>query len=109
MARKKMEAAIYHGQIINIADTQNHQFEVGCRFTFSNASYNDTFVVAGKKTEPGTEYRQVVGAKSGEVWMLLSSLRNEVAAGAIAFIEKESSVEKTKEKKDKKSKTNKNG
>lgn len=106
MAKKKMEAAIYHGQIINLQDAQKHHFPIGCKFSFSNASYHDDFTVTGTKTEPGTEYRQVIGAKSGEVWMLLSSLQNEVASGSIEFkkqgeiteIKKEESGKKTKKR-----------
>jgi hypothetical protein len=104
MARKKMEAAIYHGQIINREDAQRHEFPIGSKFIFTNASYNDHFTVTGKKTEPGTEYRQVLGAKAGEVWMLLSSLQNEAASGAIEFIKPEIIEDKKAESKKKKSK-----
>jgi hypothetical protein len=94
MAKKKNESIIYHGEIIDRGEAEKHKFPVGCKFHFSNVSYNDTFTVTGIKTEPGTEYRQVVGSVAGEVWMLLSSLQKETASGTIKFV----NVDKKEEK-----------
>jgi hypothetical protein len=94
MAKKKNESIIYHGEIIDRSFAESHTFPIGCKFHYNNASYDDVFTVVGIKKEPGTEYRQVLGAVAGEVWMLLTSLQKETALGAIKILKEESTKEK---------------
>lgn len=96
MAKKKSKSVIYHGEIIDGDEALSHKFPVGCKFQFNNVSYNDSFTVTGIKIEPGTEYRQIVGSVAGEVWILLSSLQNETASGAIKFTENTKKEDKPK-------------
>lgn len=96
MAKKKLNSVLYHGEIIDGDEASKHKFPIGCKFHFSNVSYNDTFTVTGIKIEPGTEYRQVLGAVAGEVWMLLTSLQKETASGTIKFVETQKKEEKPK-------------
>lgn len=108
MAKKKNESIIYHGEIIDRNFAESHLFPIGSKFHFNNVSYNDIFTVVGIKKEPGTEYRQVLGAIAGEVWMLLTSLQKETALGAVKFIEEDKKPHSSKKKKiSKKKKTKK--
>jgi hypothetical protein len=87
---------LYHGEIIDRDEAEKHTFPVGCKFHFSNVSYNDNFTVISIKKEPGTEYRQVIGAVAGEVWMLLTSLQKETQLGAIKILKEDKKEEKPK-------------
>lgn len=99
MAKNKNESIIYHGEIIDKAFAESHLFPIGCKFHFNNVSYDDIFTVVGIKKEPGTEYRQVLGAIAGEVWMLLTSLQKETALGSVKFIVEEKKTNVSKKKK----------
>ena len=101
MKRQSDEFIIFHGEIINKKEMEKFTFPVGCKFLYKNVSYNDKFIVASIKKEPGAEFRQIIGSVAGEVWILLSSLQREAAVGAITNIEtnKASDVAETSPKK----------
>lgn len=80
-------SVIFHGAILSQKEIDGYKFPVGCKFRFTNASYNDEFTVVGIKKEPGSEYRQIIGRINGETWLLLGSLQREAASGTIKFIE----------------------
>lgn len=82
------EQVIFQGAIYDRKSLEKYSFPVGCTFNYSNASYNDIFTVVSIRKDPGAEFRQIVGRIAGEVWMLLSNLQKEAAAGAISFVVK---------------------
>jgi len=82
------EQVIFQGAIYDRKSLEKYNFPVGCTFNYSNASYNDIFTVVSIRKDPGAEFRQIVGRIAGEVWMLLSNLQKEAAAGAISFVVK---------------------
>lgn len=95
---------VFQGKAYSAKDLEKYTFPIGCKFQYSNASYNDLFTVAGIRKEPGSEFRQIIGSVAGEVWMLLTSLQKEAAVGAVTFIETKVAEAPVKEKKAKKSK-----
>lgn len=90
---KKNDATIYHGEIIDKIFADKQTFPINCKFKFTNASYNEIFTVVGNKIEPGTEYRRLLGASSGEVWILLTTLQKEAALGSIEYIKQPTTAE----------------
>ena len=104
MAKTPNESVIFHGEIFDRREMEKHLFPIGCKFKYANASYNDIFTVASIRKDPGTEYRQLIGNVSGEVWMMLSSLQREASAGAVSYIEPKKVNVETKKKVKKKKK-----
>lgn len=86
MPRPPEEFVLFHGEVYNKKEMEKYAFPVGCKFNYKNVSYNDIFTVTSIRKDPGAEYRQIIGNVAGEVWMLLSSLQREVAAGAITYL-----------------------
>jgi len=105
MPKHSNEVIIFQGKVYNRDLVESFKFPVGCKFHYSNASYNDNFTVASIRKDPGAEFRQIIGAIAGEVWMLLSTLQREAADGSVHFLEekkaapKEAKVTKKKTKK----------
>lgn len=103
MTRPPDEAILFHGEVLSRKDIEKHTFPVGCKFHYKNASYNDTFTVLSTRKDPGAEYRQIIGAVAGEVWMLLSSLQKEAALGTVTYIQSQPVVQPVVAKPEKKS------
>jgi len=99
MPKPPEESVLFHGEIYSRREMEKHNFPVGCKFHYKNASYNDLFTVASIRKDPGAEYRQIIGNVAGEVWMLLASLQREAAAGAVNYIDDKKPVENIKKAK----------
>jgi hypothetical protein len=107
----KNSTVLFNGKVYNQKDLSKHTFPVGCRFKYSNASYNDIFSVISVKKDFGGEFRQISGSVAGEVWMQLATLQKEAADGAVTYIQEPTAktskskkvVKKTKKKAKKRS------